>query len=706
MPIKILKQYFGYSSFRQGQKELINHVLDNQDVVGIMPTSGGKSICYQVPSLLFSGITIVISPLIALMKDQVDALNENGISATYINSTLTSRELHDVYSKILLKEAKILYIAPERLLAQDFLNFIDSIEVSFIAIDEAHCISQWGHDFRPSYKNIPQFINKLNTRPVIGAYTATATNNILNDIIDTLNLNSPFKITTGFNRSNLYFGVKKFIDKKAYIDSFLKTHTNKSGIIYCATRKEVESIYSFLKRKDFSVCYYHGGLSTEDRSKSQDEFLFDKKHIMIATNAFGMGIDKSNVRFVIHYNMPQTMEAYYQEAGRAGRDGELSDCILLFSPQDVVKQKFLIQQRNISENRESQSYKALQILVDYCNGNNCLRQTILNYFGESSNSNCNNCSNCLDKRELIDKTIEAQKILSCVYRMNENFGTTLVSKTLLGSKDKKIKQFKLDQLSTYGILSDHTEKSIKQLIMSLVAENFLSQTESKYPTLQLTNKSKLLLKGQLQFFTKEILEVNNTNMEFNIDMDLFEKLRAFRYDLAQKKKIPPYLIFSDSTLKELCKYLPDSKDLMLNIKGIALKKFEAYGQPVLDIIIKYKEMNNISTDSLKNNNNNSTNNKRKTHLITFDLYCQNLSPKEIAEARNLTSSSIIKHLIKCHEENLNVDIDKLIDPKIEQEILKNIEKFNFTSLKDLKNRLSDNITYSDLEIALYRKSIN
>lgn len=493
-----LKVYFGYDTFKKGQEEVIKGIVDGRDVIGVMPTGGGKSLCYQLPATILDGITIIISPLISLMKDQVDSLNEMGLPGTCINSTLEYDKLIARMEEIRENKYKIVYIAPERLNTNLFINLIKDIEVSLVAVDEAHCISQWGHDFRPSYLEIPKFINFFEKRPVVGAFTATATKEVVQEIKDLLGLNTPVEVITGFDRPNLYYEVVKSSNKFSYLIDYLKGNfPDGSGIIYCATRKTVESLTKKLIEKGFSAAGYHGGMDSELRQKAQDDFMLDRVRLIVATNAFGMGIDKPDVRFVIHYNMPKNMEAYYQEAGRAGRDGEKSDCILMYSPSDVVKQKFIIESDNRSYGRDVILYENLQYLVDYCHTNDCLRNKILTYFGEDvENKKCNNCSNCLNTSEMVDITIEAQKILSCIYRVKERYGINMVILVLRGSKNKRILEAGLDKMSTYGIMKDSNNDILKEIIMTLISKGYIHITADKYPVLKLTLKSWKVLKGK------------------------------------------------------------------------------------------------------------------------------------------------------------------------------------------------------------------
>ncbi|MTI65062.1 MAG: DNA helicase RecQ [Firmicutes bacterium] len=696
--LNILNEYFGFDNFRKGQKEIIDGILNKRDSLGIMPTSGGKSLCYQIPALINKGVTLVISPLISLMKDQVDALRELGISATYINSTQSFKEQRDKLKSIKEGKYKLIYVAPERLNSNDFLNLCKDIDISLVSIDEAHCISQWGHDFRPSYKDIPKFIKALNKKPVIGAFTATATKEVKKDIINILDLNNPLEVITGFNRPNLYFHVEKQIDKKKFLINYLNKHKDESGIIYCSTRKEVNKVANFIKENGYSVGIYHGGLESVERKNMQEKFSYDKKHIMVATNAFGMGIDKSNVRFVIHYNLPKNIESYYQEAGRAGRDGEKSDCILLFSPQDTVKQKYIIEQNNMDIKREKITYEKLQAIVDYCHTKDCLRKVLLEYFNDSLDGNCNNCSNCLDNRNLKDITIKAQKILSCVYRMKGKFGTTLVALVLNGSKNKKVLNFKLNKLSTYGIMDD-TEKNIKQMIYFLIAEGYLELTNSKYPVVRLTEKSADILKGKEKIYMKESIS-NDKNKSDIINEKLLNKLKKLRMNLALKRKVPPYIIFSDKSLKEMCYYLPIEKKDMLRINGVGNKKFENYGEDFLKLIKEYKEKTN--SKSIKKNIN--TDEKIKTHMKSYILYKQGKNLKEIANERDLTEQTVFKHICKCAEEGKDIKWDKMVDKEKEKQILQVIEDVGATYLKPIKESLPESFTYLDIKKVLFKRN--
>ena len=574
--IEKLKKYFGYDSFRQGQRELIENILEGRNVLGVLPTGGGKSICYQLPALMTDGVSLVISPLISLMKDQVDSLRENGINAGFINSSLDSEEYRKILSDVKTGQIKILYISPERLENEFFRNFIKDIDISFVAVDEAHCISQWGHDFRPSYKLIPD-LYQIKGDVQILAFTATATKEVREDIINNLQLSNPFIKVTGFDRKNLYFKVAKPKNKLTYLNSYLKDHRDDSGIIYASTRKKVDDIYKNLKSRGYAIEKYHAGLSEGERKKAQDNFIYDRAKIIVATNAFGMGIDKSNVRFVIHYNMPKDMESYYQEAGRAGRDGEDATCILLYSGQDIIINKHLI---NLGTNYSFKQFQMgkLQTIINYVNTTRCLREYILAYFGQDADSHCDNCSNCLSEIKKADKTLDSQKILSCIYRLEQRYGMTTVLDCLKGSNNKNAREKNLKDISTFGIMKENSPAYIKDLIGVLVADGYIKVTGAPYPVLKLTEKSKeVLLDGKTVLVNIKEEEKKPREIEKDFDTDLFNHLKAVRLDMARKRNIPPFIIFSDASLKEMAQKKPRTEEEMLEVKGVGDKKLIQYG---------------------------------------------------------------------------------------------------------------------------------
>ncbi|MBN1058923.1 DNA helicase RecQ [Clostridium botulinum] len=587
--LELLEKYYGYKSFRKGQENIISNIIDGNDVLAIMPTGGGKSICYQVPALIFEGLTIVISPLISLMKDQVDALKDMGINGEFINSSISSAEENRVTDNIRNGQCKILYVAPERLESLNFLNVISECSVSQIAIDEAHCISQWGHDFRTSYTKVSGFIKLLKTRPIITAFTATASEEVREDIIKLLNLNKPKIFITGFDRENLLINVIKSGDKKSYLHNYINNNKESSGVIYAATRKEVDKIHEELSHNGFSITKYHAGLSENDRKQNQEDFIYDRSNIMVATNAFGMGIDKPNIRFVVHYNMPKNIEGYYQEIGRAGRDGEKSECILLFSPQDVQIQKYLIEQSIENIDRKNNQYKKLNEMTDFVYSNECYRKYILDYFGEVYDHNCNNCSNCLNEGELVDKTIDAQKVLSCIYRMKNKFGSGMLVDVLRGSKNKKVIQFNFNELSTYGIMKDYSNDELKNFINTLISHRYISVVNGTYPVLGLNQRSMSVLKSEEKVVFKEF-KIEKKARE---DNELYSILKEIRKEISVENGVPPYVIFGDATLKEMTVKYPVNKEQMLNISGVGEIKYKKYGEIFENEIKKFIKENNI-----------------------------------------------------------------------------------------------------------------
>lgn len=597
--LSVLKDYFGHDSFRDGQEQIVDALLDGRDALCIMPTGAGKSMCYQIPALLFDGVTIVVSPLISLMKDQVGSLVQSGVPAAYINSSLSYPQFLRVLSNVEHGKYKIIYVAPERLLTDGFLDTCKKIKISMVAVDEAHCVSQWGQDFRPSYLKIISFVESLANRPIVGAFTATATNDVKEDIKKILRLENPFEITTGFDRPNLFFGVIKSSSKDEKLIDLIRERGDRSGIVYCATRKNVESVCELLCDNGFSAARYHAGLDEYERRKNQEDFVFDRKNIMVATNAFGMGIDKSNVTYVIHYNMPKNIESYYQEAGRAGRDGGEADCILLYSPKDVRLNRFMIEnsegndELTIEENEQirERDFERLKYMTFYSTTNYCLRGFILRYFGGEKKAYCGKCSNCLSVHKLVDVTIDAQKIMSCIARTGQRYGKTVICDVLKGSKSEKILKAELNNQSTYGIMKEVTARHILGTIDFLAEKEYIS-SDNETEVLKLLPKSRDVLFGRERLVMKKVENsekvVKTHRPEVPVNSDLLDALKALRKGIASKKSVPAYVIFTDATLIDMCKKCPETPDEMLEISGVGRTKLEKFGKQFLEEIAKFR----------------------------------------------------------------------------------------------------------------------
>ncbi len=608
---EILRKYFGYDTFRNAQETLIDNILEGKDTLGIMPTGAGKSLCYQIPALLMDGITLVISPLISLMKDQVGSLNQAGIHAAFLNSSLTVNQYYKALSFAKQGRYPIIYVAPERLVTDEFLDFALNSNIVMVAVDEAHCVSQWGQDFRPSYLKIVEFIKKLPKRPIVSAFTATATKEVRDDIIDILELQSPMVITTGFDRRNLYFGVMTVKDRYSAIKNYLEIHNSDSGIIYCLTRKQVEEVCERLIKDGFLATRYHAGLSDEERRKNQDDFIYDRIPIMISTSAFGMGIDKSNVRFVLHYGMPKNIESYYQEAGRAGRDGEPAECILYYSSRDVITNQLFIDnnQDNIELDEVTRAIvkerdrERLKKMTFYCFTNECLRDYILKYFGEYGSNYCGNCSNCLTQFEQVDVTEIARALISCVETSRQRYGTTVIIDTVHGANTAKIKSYRMNENPYYSVLSKVPTYRIRQVLNYLQLEEYLFITSDDYAVVKLGVKAKEIDNKQIimklaKESSRETKEVKSKSKKSKADIlgkeqftkneeSLFEKLRGLRTEIAREEKVPPYIVFSDKTLTHMCIVKPKSKQEMLKVSGVGEFKFEKYGERFLSCIEKF-----------------------------------------------------------------------------------------------------------------------
>ncbi|GGG20834.1 DNA helicase RecQ [Paenibacillus abyssi] len=693
---QLLKRVYGYDAFRKGQEEIILGLLESRDTLAILPTGGGKSICYQIPAMLLEGTTLVVSPLISLMKDQVDALDRLGIPAAFLNSSLGAAQYREVMRKAAAGDYKLLYIAPERLDAPMFTLLMDQMRIPLIAIDEAHCVSQWGHDFRPSYRQLAGWIGRLQDRPMVAGFTATATPEVARDISGMLALRSPNVFVTGFARSNLALSVVTGVDKKRFLRDFLAERPDQSGIVYAATRKEVDQVCAELQRQGVAAVKYHGGLSDDERIEAQERFRFDEVRVIVATNAFGMGIDKPNVRFVIHWQMPGDIESYYQEAGRAGRDGEESECVLLFGPQDIQVQRFLIEQGTMDPDRKAIQLSKLYTMMNYGRTERCLQQFIVEYFGEADVAPCGKCSSCLDDTKAVDVTSETQKALSCVGRMKGRFGITLVAKVLKGSREKRIIESGLDRLTTHGLYRDWNEKDIVEWLYWLVAEGYLRVSDGAYPTVSLTELALPVLEGKEAVFQKR----KPLKKRFHAAADqhhspLFEALRLWRKEAAAREGVPPFILFFDATLREMADKQPKNEQELLSIKGVGAAKAKKYGTQLLEVI---QSANNTASSTnrsapVKGQDAMADYGDRPSHLVSFDMFDSGYSVEEIAAERAMGKVTIEGHIIRSAEEGYIPDWSRIIPAGQEEQIVEAVRELGAEKLRPIKDALPDEVTY-------------
>jgi ATP-dependent DNA helicase RecQ len=696
---RLLESHFGYSSFRNGQERAIQSVLAGENTICVMPTGGGKSICYQIPALVLPGTTIVISPLISLMKDQVDALVQVGIPAAFINSSLSYSEANQRIWEAKQGMYKLLYIAPERLESREFIEDLKQMDIPLVAVDEAHCISQWGHDFRPSYRHIQHMVDTLPQKPNVLALTATATPRVREDICETLDIDEENSIITGFERENLTFAVIKGQDRLHFIKDYLKKNEKEAGIIYAATRKNVDQLYERLKKENINVARYHAGMGDAERIREQDRFLKDEASVMVATSAFGMGIDKSNIRYVLHFQLPKNMESYYQEAGRAGRDGLESECILLYSSQDVQVQRFLIDQSS-DRSRIHAELEKLQQMVDYCHTENCLQEFILKYFGELETESCGRCGNCLDSRSSVDVTKEAQMVMSCLIRMGQRFGKTLTAQVLTGSKNKKVTEMGFDRLTTYGIMKEKSTKEVSDFIEFLISQELIAIEQGQFPTLYVSPKGKDVLLGKDTVHRRETVKVK----EISKDDPLFEALREVRRAIAETENVPPFVIFSDAALKDMCAKLPKTNEEFLTVSGVGEHKLKKYGLEFIQTIRLFCEAHPERQPEQSQTSAPKKAAKKAvgdSHLETFQLHQQNLSIEEIVEKRELAQSTVENHLIQCAQQGLEVDFTRLIPEEYIPLLQKAIEDVGRDRLKPIKEQLPEEVSYFMIKGYLY-----
>ncbi len=699
---KTLQKYFGYTSFYPLQEEIIREALGRRDVFVLMPTGGGKSLCYQLPALLLDGLTIVISPLIALMKDQVDGLLADGIPATFINSSLSYSEVEARKRGLSNKETKILYIAPERLVMPEFLEFLQGLKVSLFAVDESHCISEWGHDFRPEYRQLRLLKERFPGVPVM-ALTATATPVVLEDIIAQLKLSGCKVFNASFNRKNLYYQIKSKDNPYHQILKYLDARKKDSGIIYCQSRKTVESLASGLQTDGYRALPYHAGLTAEARTENQERFIRDDVEIIVATIAFGMGIDKPNVRYVIHYDLPKSIEGYYQETGRAGRDGLKSDCILFFSYADMFKIEHFIKLKE-DEKEQQIAYKQLRELINYCESNVCRRRLLLAYFGEVFDEpNCGGCDVCLEPKERFDGTIAAQKILSCVYRVNERFGINYVVDVLLGSKNQKVIQNQHDTIKTFGVGKEYSKAQWQSFARELIQLGYMRLDGDKYPILKLNEKSKgVLLRNEKVSLTKpeETPHIFKAEAGEDYDRTLFEQLRVLRKTVADREGVPPYVIFHDTSLKEMSTQYPRNVSELLMISGMGERKLRRYGDAFLQEIVNYCELHNIEPKPPRQKRPESPAKQPKTSTVqeTFDLYKQRLTMHEIAKKRGLALSTISSHLERLILDGEDVSVDSIVDAEKQHRIMQTLKELGMQAMSPVKEKLGDGYSYEEIRL--------
>ncbi|MEO8893831.1 MAG: DNA helicase RecQ [Coleofasciculaceae cyanobacterium] len=688
-----LKHFFGYDTFRPGQEQIVEEALSNRDLLIIMPTGGGKSLCFQLPALLKPGLTVVVSPLIALMQDQVDALQDNGIGATFLNSSLRMEDVRSREAAILDGKIKLLYVAPERLLGERFLPFLDKVRshigISAFAIDEAHCVSEWGHDFRPEYRQMKQLRQRYPNIPML-ALTATATGRVRQDIIQQLTLQEPGIHLASFNRPNLYYEVVPK-ERQNYKQLLTKIRSHQgSGIIYCFSRRQVDEVAHRLQQDGFTALPYHAGLSNQERSENQTRFIRDDVQIMVATVAFGMGINKPDVRFVIHYDLPRNLESYYQESGRAGRDGETSYCTLFFGAGDIRKVDYLIEQKpNPEEQRVAR--QQLRQVIEYAEGSDCRRTIQLSYFGERFPGNCDNCDNCRLPKPIEDWTIEAQKFLSCVARCRERFGMTHIIDVLRGSRRQKIEQNGHHLLSTYGIGKDRSAEAWKMLARSLLHQGLVDETTDGYRILKLNKLSWEVLRSQrnvqiaiTQTSIEPLSEPNSRGAEIEI---LFDRLRRLRKQIADLQAVPPYVVFADSSLKLMAQQQPETIEDFAEISGVGTHKLNQYGDKFLAEIRAFCQEQKLPVAL-----------PSTTHMITLQFYQQGFSVEEIAQKRGFITRTIITHLSELLEMKQPVDLDRLVTKELQKLILQAIQTVGADSLKTIKEHLGEDYSYEDIQL--------